>query len=327
MNKRTILVTGGAGFIGSNLCDALLTNGWIVIVLDNFNDYYNPEIKRRNIKNCISNPSFKLYMGDIRDQQLLGRVFQENNINYVVHLAALAGVRPSLLSPIEYVDVDVAGTVSLLEVVKDHHVKKFIFGSSSSVYGITNKIPFVEDEKLEAQVSPYAAAKRAGELFCATYNRLYNIPIGILRFFTVYGPRQRPDMAIHKFVRLIDEGKKVPIYGDGTSKRDYTYVGDIVNGIINSLIVDYDFEIFNLGSSRLVNLNEVIKIIEKKLMKPAEIEYLPEQKGDVPITYADISKARSILNYDPKTGIEEGIRKFVIWYFNRKSEGSKWSGK
>ena len=242
------------------------------------------------------------------------RIFKENSIQYVVHLAALAGVRPSLLSPIEYISIDVSGTVNLLEVVKDYKITKFVFGSSSSVYGKNSKIPFSEGDKLERQASPYAAAKTSGELFCATYNKLYDIPMGILRFFTVYGERQRPDMAIHKFVSLINEGREITIYGDGSSKRDYTYIGDVVDGIVRSLSFDYNFEIFNLGSGRVVRLMDLVQIIEDKVKKKAKIKFLPEQKGDVPITYADISKAKRLLDYNPTVEIEEGVERFVKWY-------------
>jgi len=222
MNRKTVLVTGGAGFIGSNLCDALLKREWKVINIDNFNDFYDPLIKRRNIKDSLTNGNYKLYVGDIRDKQFLEEVFNDNEIDYVVHLAALAGVRSSLLNPLDYMSVDVGGTLNLLEVVKSSSIKKFIFGSSSSVYGLNKKIPFTEDESLDLQVSPYAVAKRAGELYCSSYSYLYSISVGVLRFFTVYGPRQRPEMAIYKFTRLIDKGEKVPIFGDGKSKRDYT---------------------------------------------------------------------------------------------------------
>jgi len=315
MNEKTVLVTGGAGFIGSNLCDTLLDEGWKVINIDNFNDFYDPLMKRNNIKNSLTNKNYKLYIGDIRDRRLLEKVFKENKIDYVVHLAALAGVRTSLLSPLDYVDVDISGTVNLLETVKNFSIKKFILGSSSSVYGLTKKLPFNEGENLNLQISPYAVAKRAAELYCVSYNYLYGIPVGVLRFFTVYGPRQRPEMAIHKFTRLIISGDKVPIFGDGASKRDYTYVTDIVDGIIKAIITDYNFEIFNLGSGHLIELLDLVSIISEKLGKKADVKFLPEQKGDVPLTFADISKAKIILDYNPSTNIEEGIEKFINWYF------------
>jgi len=323
MNGKTILVTGGAGFIGSNLCDTLLTEGWKVINIDNFNDFYNPLIKWNNIKNSLTNKNYKLYVGDIRDRRLLEQVFKENKIDYVVHLAALAGVRTSLLNPLDYVDVDIGGTVNLLEVSKDFSIRKFIFGSSSSVYGLSKEIPFVEGAVPDLQISPYAVAKRAAELYCSSYSYLYGISIGVLRFFTVYGPRQRPEMAIHKFTRLIDKGDKVPIFGDGRSKRDYTYVGDIVDGIIKAIIADYNFEIFNLGGGHLIELLDLVTIISKKLGKKADIEFLPEQKGDVPLTFADISKAKNMLGYNPSTNIEEGIDKFLDWYLKEKERSGR----
>ncbi len=321
MNGKTVLVTGGAGFIGSNLCDALLVEGWKVINIDNFNDFYDPLIKWNNIRNSLANGNYKLYVGDIRDKQFLEKVFNDNEIDYVVHLAALAGVRTSLLSPLDYIDVDISGTVNLLEIVKNYSIKKFIFGSSSSVYGLTKKIPFTEDENLNLQISPYAVAKRSAELYCSSYSYLYGISVGVLRFFTVYGPRQRPEMAIHKFTRLIDKGEKVPIFGDGKSKRDYTYMSDIVDGIIKAIVADYNFEVVNLGSGHLVELLDLVSVISKKLEKKADIEFLPEQKGDVPLTFADISKAKSILNYNPLTNIEEGIEKFLDWYFEENKRG------
>ena len=323
MNGKTILVTGGAGFIGSNHCDTLLTEGWRVINIDNFNDFYNPLIKWNNVKNSLTNKNYKLYVGDIRDRRLLEQVFKENKIDYVVHLAALAGVRTSLLNPLDYVDVDIGGTVNLLEVSKDFSIRKFIFGSSSSVYGLSKETPFVEGTVPDLQISPYAVAKRAAELYCSSYSYLYGISIGVLRFFTVYGPRQRPEMAIHKFTRLIDKGDKVPIFGDGRSKRDYTYVSDIVDGIIKAIIADYNFEIFNLGGGHLIELLDLVSIISKKLGKKADIEFLPEQKGDVPLTFADISKAKNMLGYNPSTNIEEGIDKFLDWYLKEKERSGR----
>jgi len=323
MNGKTVLVTGGAGFIGSNFCDRLLMEEWKVINIDNFNDFYNPMIKWNNVKKSLTNKNYKLYVGDIRDRKLLEQVFKENKIDYVVHLAALAGVRASLLNPLDYVDVDIGGTVNLLEVSKDFSIRKFIFGSSSSVYGLRRETPFSENTVIDLQISPYAVAKRAAELYCYSYSYLYGISIGVLRFFTVYGPRQRPDMAIHKFTRLIDEGEKVPIFGDGKSKRDYTYVGDIVDGIIKAINTDYNFEIFNLGGGHLVELLDLVSIISKKLGKKANIEFLPEQKGDVPITFADISKAKNLLGYNPSTNIEEGIDKFLDWYLKEKERGAE----
>jgi len=316
---KTVLVTGGAGFIGSILSDVLLDVGYSVINIDNFNKSYEPLLKRENIRECISNNNYKLYVGDIRDKEFLERLFNENNINFVIHLAALAGVRESLFKPIEYIENDICGTVNLLEAIRKFPVEKLIFGSSSSVYGRTNRIPFVEDDKLELQISPYATAKRSGELYCATYSYLYNIPTVILRFFTVYGPRQRPEMAIYKFTRLIYDGEKVPIYGNGLAKRDYTYIDDIVEGIIKAMNAKYDFEVFNLGSGNSVEIIEVVQIIKRIIGKPAGIVFLPEQKGDVPLTLADISKARRMIGYNPSTSISEGIEKFVDWFLKNRN--------
>lgn len=336
---QAVLVTGGAGFIGSHLCERLVEEGYHVICLDNFNDFYDPKIKKRNISGLLDNPNFDLIPGDILNRDLLDAIFSgdKEKINdlsldigplptnhkpqatsyppvHVVHLAALAGVRPSLVSPTKYVDVDVKGTINLLEMAKKYDVNKFIFGSSSSVYGINEKVPFSEDHVTDLQVSPYAAAKKSAEQFCKTYNHLYDIPIAALRFFTVYGPRQRPEMAIHKFTRLMSQGEQIPMYGDGTSRRDYTYIDDIVDGIVNALEADYDFEIFNLGNSEVVQLRELIKLIGNALGVEPKIDQQPEQPGDVPITYADVSKAREQLDYEPEVSIEEGIEKFVEWF-------------
>ncbi len=313
----TILVTGGAGFIGSTLCDKLVEGGEKVINLDNFNNYYDPIIKWENIQNVINKPNYKLYVGDTRDPKMLKEIFKNEKPEIVVHLAAMAGVRNSLKDPLEYVDVDVKGTVNLLEFSRKYRIEKFVFGSSSSVYGKNTKVPFKEDDPLEGQVSPYAASKRAGEIYCQTYSEMYNIKVSSLRFFTVYGPRQRPEEAIHLFTKLIDEGKPIPVFGDGTSKRDYTYVDDVVDGIIKAMNADYKFEIFNIGNSETITLSDLIKLIEKTVGKKAIIDRKPFQLGDVQITYADISKAREMLRYNPKTKIEEGIRNFWEWYKNK----------
>ncbi len=309
-----ILVTGGAGFIGSHLIEKLLSENKNVICFDNLNDYYNPKIKRNNIADCIDNPNFILIEGDIRDVHLLNSLFDTHNITEVVHLAARAGVRYSLENPMLYQDVNVKGTINLLEVIRNYNVRNFVFGSSSSVYGINSKVPFNENDKIDKPVSPYAATKRAAELFCFTYHHLYDIPITCLRFFTVYGPRQRPDMAIHKFTSLIDQGKEITMFGDGKSKRDYTYVSDIIDGIAAAIYNPFGFEIFNLGDSKTVELQYLISLIEENLGKKAIIKHLPDQPGDVPITYADITKATNILGYQPKVSIEDGIEKFVSWF-------------
>lgn len=316
--KNQILVTGGAGFIGSNLIKRLLEEGYEIVCLDNFNDYYNPQIKRSNIKPFLREKRFNLVEADIRDKDTLKEIFEKYNFQKVIHLAAQAGVRLSLKQPNLYVDVNVNGTVNLLELSKAYKIKNFIFGSSSSVYGATKEIPFSEEGKLKP-ISPYGVSKRTGELLCYTYNHLYNLPVTILRFFTVYGARQRPDMAIHKFTKLIDEGKEIYLYGDGETSRDYTYISDIVEGIISALNTDFNYEIFNLGNSSPTNLSHLISLIEKNLGKSAKIKYLPEQPGDPSITFADISKSKRILNYEPKVKIEEGIKRFVEWYKNEKS--------
>lgn len=311
----TILVTGGSGFIGSNLCQRLLELGHNVMNLDNFNDFYDPKIKWANIKSAQSHSNYTLIEGDIRDSRVLEKIFNSNTIDIVIHLAAIAGVRKSISNPSEYVDIDIKGTVNILEYCRKYNIKKLIFASSSSVYG-TNSIPFNEKDCISSQISPYAAAKASGELFCKTYSSLYKIPIICLRFFSVYGPRQRPEMAIHNFTKLINEGKEVVIYGDGKSKRDYTYIDDIVDGIIASINYNCEFEIFNLGHSEPVNINDLIKIIEAKLDKNAYKRYHKMQAGDVQNTYANIDKAKKLLNYKPKVGIQEGIERFVAWYNN-----------
>ncbi|GIU82989.1 MAG: NAD-dependent epimerase/dehydratase family protein [Acidobacteria bacterium] len=314
--KRKALITGGAGFIGSHLVDLLLKEGnWDVTVVDNFDEFYSPEIKQANVNPHLENPNYRLYKTDICDLEGLKKVFQENQFELIVHLAALAGVRPSILRPRAYARVNVEGTVNLLEMAKEFGIRKFIFGSSSSVYGINCKVPFSEDDKISLTISPYASTKAAGELLCHTYSHLYGIKMICLRFFTVYGARQRPDLAIHKFSRLIWEGKPIPMFGDGTTKRDYTYIEDILQGV--RAAIDYDksqYEIFNLGESRTVELRYLINLLEENLGKKAIIEQLPPQPGDVPITFADISKARKLLGYNPQTPIEKGIKEFTDWF-------------
>lgn len=321
MNKK-ILVTGGAGFIGSHLVDRLLAEGiWQVSVLDNFNEFYNPEIKRANIAHHADNPHFRVYEADICCAETLHEIFAENQFDVIVHLGAWAGVRPSLLNPKLYTQVNVNGTVNLLELSKEFNIKQFVFGSSSSVYGINSKIPFAEDDKISKPISPYAATKAAGELLCHTYSHLYDIRTICLRFFTVYGARQRPDLAIHKFSELIWENKPIPMFGDGSTRRDYTYVDDIIQGV--RAAIDYDgsnYEIFNLGESQTIELKDLIRLLEENLGKKAIIEQKPMQPGDVPLTFADISKARELLNYNPTTKIEQGIPKFTDWFKSKKVE-------
>lgn len=319
MNKNT-LVTGGAGFIGSHLVRTLLDEGvWKVSVVDDFNDFYSPEIKRQNVQDFLDNEHFKLYETDICDFENLRNIFVENKFDVIVHLAAKAGVRPSLEKPREYAETNINGTLNLLQLAREFGVKQFVFGSSSSVYGENEKVPFSEDDKTQNPISPYAATKMAGELLCHTYSHLYDIRTICLRFFTVYGAAQRPDLAIHKFAKLISEGKPIPVYGDGSTRRDYTYIDDIINGV--RAAIDYDksmFEVINLGESQTVELHELISLIEKNLEIQAIIDRQPLQLGDVPQTYADISKARELLNYNPNTKIEDGIKKFVEWFLDRR---------
>lgn len=311
----SVLVTGYAGFIGSHLTEKLLSEGYQVIGVDDYNDYYDPKIKRRNIESFKDNKNVTLYEGDIRDKEKLEEVFSNHKIESIVHLAARAGVRPSLKEPFLYEEVNVLATLRLLDLAKNHGVKKFVFGSSSSVYGECKNIPFKETELDLKPISPYGVTKLTGERHCYTFHHLYKLPIVCLRFFTVYGPRQRPDLAIHKFTKLIDEGKEIPVFGDGSFKRDFTYVTEIVSGIMSSIKYDKSgFEIFNLGESHTTSVVELVKMIEGSLGKKANIDWQPAQPGDVPITYADVSKAKELLNYDPKTAPQEGIKKFVEWY-------------
>jgi UDP-glucuronate 4-epimerase len=313
---RQILVTGGAGFIGSHLVDHLLAEGeWRVTVVDDFNDFYAPEIKRENIRAHQQNPAYKLFDADIRDQASLARIFAEQKFEYIVHLAARAGVRPSLSEPQLYVETNINGTMNLLELARRHNVPQFVFGSSSSVYGVNEKVPFSESDPIFNPISPYAATKAAGELLCHTYSHLYGLRCICLRFFTVYGARQRPDLAIHKFAHLITKGKPLPVFGDGTTRRDYTYIDDIIAGV--RAAIDYEggnYEVINLGESRTVELRELIGLLERELDLQAAIDRQPLQPGDVPQTFADISKARRLLGYNPQTQIEDGIRLFVNWF-------------
>jgi len=309
-------VTGGAGFIGSHLCERLLKEGYFVINLDNFNNYYDPKIKWRNIQEALKSENYALYVGDIRDNKILDQINEEQGkIDIVCHLAAMAGVRNSLKDPVEYVSVDIGGTVNMLEFARRNGVEKLVFASSSSVYGKNSRVPFSEDDPLEGQVSPYATAKRAGELYCQTYSEIYSIPIVALRFFTVYGPRQRPEMAIHLFTRLIIEGKPIPMFGDGSTARDYTYIDDVIDGVYRAMLYDKTrFEIFNLGNSKTVKLSELIAIIEQVTRKKAIIDRKPMQLGDVEITYANIEKSSSLLSYRPGSGIHRGVSEFFEWF-------------
>jgi len=318
---KNILITGGAGFIGSHLVDRLLpTNEWQITVVDDFNDFYEPNIKRQNIRFHLANPLYRLATADIRDRTALDSVFAQQQFDCIVHLAARAGVRPSLSQPQLYAETNINGTLNLLELARTHGVNQFIFGSSSSVYGINAKVPFSEDDPIRQPISPYAATKGAGELLCHTYSHLYGLRCVCLRFFTVYGPRQRPDLAIHKFAHLISSGQPIPVFGDGSTRRDYTYIDDIIQGTMAGLTYDGPlFDIFNLGESETVQLKDLIEKIEKALGQKAKINQLPEQPGDVPLTCADISKARKLLGYNPTTQLSEGLLLFIEWFLRRAS--------
>jgi len=316
---NVILVTGAAGFIGSHLCEALLTRGDQIIAVDNFDPFYPEKIKRRNIENLLSSVNFHFYQDSILDVDRLDQIFTTHSPTHVVHLAALAGVRPSIQQPSQYQKINVEGTTNLLEMARKFRVQNFIFASSSSVYGNNKKVPFSETDNVDYPISPYAATKKAGELLCYTYHYLYHINIFALRFFTVYGPRQRPEMAIHKFTRAIDNGETIQVYGYGRHKRDFTYIDDIIQGVVRAIDRVKGYEIINLGESQTVTTNQMIEYIEKALGKKAIREDLPVQPGDVEQTYADIRKARQLLDYHPTTPIEEGIRKFVDWYVKNKT--------
>ncbi len=322
----SVLLTGGAGFIGSHLAERLLERGSELIILDNLNDFYAPRIKLANLDEVRKKGDFVLYQKDILDHSALEAVFRQHRPEVVIHLAACAGVSPSLREPAHYAEVNVTGTTHLLEQAREHGIDNFIFASSSSVYGLTSKGPFREDDPVTAPVSPYAATKRAGELLCSVYHHNYQLPITCLRFFTVYGPRQRPDMAIHKFTRQIDRGDEILAYDQGKSQRDYTYIDDIVEGVLAVLDRPSGFEIFNLGNSRTVVLRDLIDLIEKALGKPARVLTMPAQPGDVPITYANISRAQARLSFAPRTPIEEGVPRFVEWYQTRFAPGGGASG-
>ena len=302
---QTYLITGGAGFIGSSLSERLIKEGNKVVTIDNFCDFYNPIIKENNVKELIKNPNFKLYRNDIRDRESVKRIFEENNIDIVMHLAAMAGVRPSIENPILYQEVNCMGTQNILEEMKAHNVKNLVMASSSSVYGNCKEVP-------------YAATKKANEVMTHVYHKLFDMNVIMLRFFTVYGPKQRPDLAINKFTRLMLEDKEIPMFGDGTTSRDYTYIDDIVDGIIKSCnyVVNNKnvYEILNLGNSSPVSLKEMINTIGQAVGVEPKIKQLPMQPGDVDRTFADISKAKELIGYNPKTSFKEGIENFVEWY-------------
>ncbi len=319
----TYFITGGAGFIGSTLSQKLIEQGNKVIAIDNFCDFYNPKIKENNVKELLQNENFKLYRADIRDRKALKEIFDENQIDIVMHLAAMAGVRPSIENPILYQEVNCMGTQNILEEMKEHNIKNGVFASSSSVYGNCKEVPFREDMIVDYAISPYAATKKANEVMAHVYHKLFDMNIVMLRFFTVYGPKQRPDLAINKFTRLMLEGKEIPMFGDGTTSRDYTYIDDIVDGIIKSCnycMNNQDvYEILNIGNSSPTTLKEMINTIGQALGIEPKIEQLPMQPGDVDRTYADVSKAKTLIGYEPKTTFKEGIENFVKWYKENKN--------
>jgi UDP-glucuronate 4-epimerase len=316
----TVLVTGGAGFIGSHLTERLLADGRRVIALDNFDAFYDPAVKRRNLEPVRLHPAFRLVEGDIRDADLLEGVLSSEPIAAVIHLAARAGVRPSIADPVLYQSVNLDGTVKLLEACRRAGIRRFVFGSSSSVYGNNAKVPFAEDDPVDHPVSPYAATKKAGELLCHTYHHLFGMHIACLRFFTVYGPRQRPEMAIHKFARLLAEGRAVEQYGDGSTARDYTYIDDIVEGIVRALARSEGYRIFNLGGSKTTRLDELLHKIAIGLGVPLRVDVEPMQPGDVDRTWADISRAQTELGWSPRLDIDHGLAQFLAWFRRERAE-------
>ncbi len=309
-----LLVTGGCGFIGSHLIEALLARGDEVVCLDSLDDFYSPAVKRRNIRDCEQSGRFTFIQGDIRDSVILDHIGKSHAIEAIVHLAARAGVRPSIRDPKLYADVNLAGTSSVLEMARRFGIRSFVFASSSSVYGERTDVPFRESDPVEQPASPYAATKRSGELLAYTYHHLYGMNVTCLRFFTVYGPRQRPEMAIHKFTRLIHSGQPVPMYGDGSASRDFTYVDDIVQGVVAAIARTGGYRIYNLGNSRMITLHDLIQEIGTALEAEPRIDQLAPQAGDISITCADISRAQADLDYRPATPFADGLRRFADWY-------------
>ncbi|MFQ5503904.1 MAG: NAD-dependent epimerase/dehydratase family protein [Planctomycetota bacterium] len=317
---RKVLVTGGAGFIGSHVAEALLRRGDRVRILDNLDPFYDPRLKEANLARLGERDgSLEVMRGDIRDARSVEAAM--DGMDAVIHLAALAGVRPSIQRPDEYCDVNVLGTQRLLDAMKRLGAMPFVFGSSSSVYGGNEKIPFHEDDRVDRPVSPYAATKRAGELICSVAHELHGAPLACLRFFTVFGPRQRPEMAIHKFTRMIHRGEKIPVFGDGKSSRDYTFVSDIVDGVLAALDRTRGYRIYNLGGSATTSLIDLIEKIAGRLGKEPRLDFMADQPGDVPRTFADISRAVAELGYAPKVGVDEGIARFVDWYREAEAKG------
>ncbi len=325
--RSSVLVTGGAGFIGSHLCEQLIDSGVRLAIVDSLTDFYSPAVKRANLDGIATHGTFRFFCVDICDRVKLEHVFEETQPQIVVHLAAYAGVQPSIADPCLYEHANIAGTVTLLELCRAYKVPKLVFGSSSSVYGATSKAPFREDQVEMRPISPYAASKLSGELMAYTYAHLFGISVNCLRFFTVFGPRQRPDLAIHKFTKLIESGSPVPVFGDGSAGRDYTYVNDIVSGIVAAMKYEPEvkhgarFEVFNLGNSHPVTLKRLLDDLERTIGRPALRDQRCDQPGDVPLTWADISKARDLLGYEPKTPFETGLANFVNWY--RAQNGTK----
>ncbi len=309
----THLVTGGAGFIGSHVAEALLARGDRVVCLDNLDPFYDRALKERNLQAALTNERYRFVEGDIRNAALVDGLLGAEQVTHVVHLAARAGVRPSLLDPLGYLSANVEGTLVLLEAARRHGLRKFVFGSSSSVYGAASEVPFREDQDISRPISPYAASKVACEAYCYAYHHLYSVPMVLLRFFTVYGPRQRPDLAINKFVRLLSAGRPVTMYGDGQSSRDYTFIGDIVAGLLAALDTELDFEIINLGSSSPVRLFDLIQAVGRALGLPVRINQEPTQPGDVPRTYACVDQAKRLLGWEPTTSLDEGLKRYVSW--------------
>jgi UDP-glucuronate 4-epimerase len=309
-----VLLTGGAGFIGSHLAERLILRGHPLFIVDDLNDFYSIQTKKRNLEEIGQRGPYEFELADICDEGKLKAVFARHRPEIVVHMAARAGVRPSLEQPLLYEKVNVRGTLVLLELARLFEVKKFIFASSSSIYGVTSKTPFAETEANPNPISPYGATKLAGEKVCYCYTHLYRIPTVCLRFFTVYGPRQRPDLAIHKFLTLIHEGREISVFGDGSSLRDYTFVDDIVDGILATLEFDCQHEVFNLGNSNPISLVEMIRLLEKCAGKSAHLRFTENQPGDMPFTHADLKKAKQLLRYEPKISIEVGIARFVDWF-------------
>jgi UDP-glucuronate 4-epimerase len=319
MAETSILLTGGAGFIGSHLAERLLGDGHRVVVLDNFDPYYDEAVKRDNVSNANRHERYRLVEGDIRDGELLEELFAGHAFDAVIHLAARAGVRPSIEDPVLYSSVNLDGTTRLLEACRRHGVDKFIFGSSSSVYGNNRKVPFAEDDPVDHPISPYAATKKAGEVLCHAFHHLFGIRVACLRFFTVYGPRQRPEMAIHKFTRILAEGGEVEQFGDGSSARDYTFVDDIVDGIVRSMERCSGYHIWNLGGSNTITLSELVAAIAAELGVPPRVRRLEMQPGDVDRTWADVSRARDELEWEPRVELGEGLGRFVDWYRKGRS--------